>query len=474
METTTETDRTAGAAANTVENAVAAAAAEEEKIPVQSKLWLNLADCFSTTMNSLLTGGGLTYIFVTYMHLDAKLSALVWIIFGIWNALNDPLFGFISDRTKSKLGRRIPYIRYGAFFYGAIFALSWQVYPFTGSQMGMFFQMLTSLFLFDTLYTAIATSIYVMPYEMAISNKARSSLFIWRACFSVVSIAAPLVLMPMLKPQVGADATVFRTVMALIGAAAAAVIFTSTFFYKENNYVRQEQPSMLTSIVQCFKNKAFLVFEVLSFSVIFIQTILMTGVIYYFDAFSQCPMALCYGLMLAGVIAGMVLWSTQLKKREVRDMTFFMCAVFGAGCVTMIFLGSFPAAAAAGFFCVGVGFSGGMYLVPMMNGDIIDYDESVTGRRSEGMYAGINSLITKPAISLANAAFPLILGWFGYNTQLKIAAQAAWAKQGILVAWMAIPAIMLVLCCVSMKFYPLHGAEWANKKAALEERHSQR
>lgn len=445
---------------------------EEERISLSSKLWLNLADCFSSTMNSLLTGGGLTYMFVTYMGMDAGLSALVWIIFGIWNALNDPLFGYISDHTKSRLGRRIPYIRYGAFFYGAIFALSWQAYPFSGNQTGMFFQMLTTLFLFDTLYTAIATSIYVMPYEMAISNKARSGLFLWRACFSVVSIAAPLILMPKLKPQAGEDAALFRTVMACIGAAAALVIFASTFFYREKNYMKQEQPSMLKSIAQCLRNRSFLAFEVLSFSVIFIQTILMTGVIYYFDAFTSCPMILCYGAMLAGVLAGMVFFSTQLKRREVRDMTFLMCAVFGAGCLAMVFLGSVPAASAVCFFCVGIGFAGGMYLVPMMNGDIIDFDETVTGRRSEGMYAGINSLITKPAISLANAAFPLILGWFGYDVSVKIADQTAWAKEGILVAWMAIPAVLLALCCLSMRFYPLHGPEWAEKKRLLAEKHS--
>jgi len=38
---------------------------------------------------------------------------------------------------------------------------------------------------FDTLYTAIATSVYIMPYEMAVSNQARSSIFLWKILFSV-------------------------------------------------------------------------------------------------------------------------------------------------------------------------------------------------------------------------------------------------------------------------------------------------
>lgn len=444
----------------------------EEKIALKSKFWLNFADCCSTTMNSLLTGGGLTYMYVTYMGLDSKLAATVWLIFGIWNAFNDPLFGYISDHTKSRLGRRIPYIRYGSFAYGVIFALSWV--PFVPTQAGLFVQMLAALFLFDTLYTAIATSIYVMPYEMATTNKARSSLLVWRLGFSVVSMVVPLVLLPLVKPQAGQDAAPFRLLMAGIGAFAAVVLFASTFFYKEKNTgAAAAQPPFLRSVAQCFSNRAFLNFEVISFTVTFLMTILMTGVIYYFDAYPGCPMGVCYGAMAAGVAAGLAVWLTQRDRLGLKKCTIVMCLVFMLGCAAMVFWGGVPAVAAAGFFCVGVGFSGGMYLVPLLNGDVIDYDETRTGTRREGMYAGINSLICKPAISLANAAFPLILGWYGYDLSAAIAAQSAHAKQGILVAWMALPALLLFVCWLTMHFYPLAGKDWEAQKQALAEKHAQ-
>ena len=125
------------------------------------------------------------------------------------------------------------------------------------------------------------------------------------------------------------------------------------------------------------------------------------------------------------------------------------------------------------FLLTGVGFAGGMYLVPIMNGDVIDYDELRTGARREGIYAGVNSLITKPAISLANAAFLMIAKWFGYDTALTAGMQSDMAKQGVLVAWMAIPAILLVLSAVGMKFYPLFGKKWDDDKAALAARHAE-
>ena len=447
--------------------------AAQEKVPVAGKFWLSFADCLCGTLNSLLTGGGMTYFFTKFMGMDEGLASLVWILFGIWNAFNDPLFGYISDRTKSKLGRRIPYIRYGSFFYALIFVITWFKWPFGGSQAALFIQMFATLFLFDTLYTAIATSLYVMPYTMAVTNKARSSIFIWKIGFSLITLAVPLVVFPMIKPEVGSDPTRFQIIMTVIGVAAFLVIFFSTFFYKEKVQDESEtQMGIIKSIVECFKNRAFVMFEILSFTVIFIQTILMQGVIYYFDEFDT-PMPFAYGALGLGAVAGIVLWIKMLRPWGVRKCVTIMCIAFAAGATAMCVLGKVMPVALVVFFLTGVGFAGGMYLVPIMNGDVIDYDELRTGARREGIYAGVNSLITKPAISLANAAFLMIAKWFGYDTALTAGLQSETAKHGILVAWMAIPAILLILSAVGMKFYPLFGKKWDDEKASLASRHAE-
>ena len=443
----------------------------EEKVPVWGKVWLSLADCMCGMLNGLLTGGGMTYFFTKFMGMNENLAGIVWIIFGIWNAVNDPLFGYISDRTKSKLGRRIPYIRYGSIFYSLVFVLTWVKWPFGGSQTALFIQMLATLFLFDTLYTAIATSLYVMPYTMAVTNKARSSIFIWKIGFSLISMAVPLVVFPMIKPDVGSDPTRFQLIMTAIGVFAFLAIFLSTFFYKEKVVNESEENmNIFRSVIECLKNRSFLVFEILSFTVIFIQTILMQGVIYYFDEFDM-PMPVAYGALGLGAVFGILLWINRLKPWGVRGCVTIMCVSFAAAAAVMCFFGQIKAVAAVVFFLTGVGFAGGMYLVPIMNGDVIDYDEVKTGARREGIYAGVNSLITKPAISLANAAFLWIAKAFGYNTALTAGLQDALAKRGVLVAWMAIPAILLILSAVGMKFYPLHGKKWDEQKQSLAERH---
>ncbi|MBQ9227739.1 MAG: MFS transporter [Eubacterium sp.] len=444
----------------------------EEKIKLSSKLWLCSADCLCSAASGLITGGAMTYFFTKFLGLSEELASTVWIIFAVWNALNDPLFGYISDRTKSKLGRRIPYIRYGSFFYALFFILTWVRWPLGASQGALFVQMLATLFLFDTFYTAIATSLYVMPYTMAVSNKARGNLFIMKIFFTLLSMGIPLVLFPLIKPDVGEDPKRFQLIMVVIGVVTFAVIFTSTFFYKEKvtTDIDENPENIFRSTLDCLKNRSFLIFEILSFTVIFIQTILMQGVNYYFDEFSM-PMAAAYGLLGAGAVFGVILWSRKVKPWGVRNCTLLMCIIFAAGAGAMTFFGGNSIVAGVGFFAAGMGFAGGMYLIPLMNGDVIDYDETVTGKRREGMYAGVNSLITKPAISFANAAFIMIAKGFGYDTTVAAGQQSAAAKQGLLVAWMALPAVLLIICAISLKFYPLTGAKWNETKQQLETKH---
>ena len=424
-----------------------------ESVRLSSCMWLGGADCMITTLNNIVTGGGLTYFFVNHLGMSPASSALCWLLFGLWNALNDPLFGYISDKTKSGLGRRIP----------------------SRSNAALFAQMFLSLFLFDSLYTAIATSLYVMPFEMAVTNRARGKIMLVKLIFGLVALAVPLVLLAELENLLGSSPEAFRRLMLVIGAAAGAIMFFSTFFYRENGYTKEEeQYPFIRSLVTCLKNRSFLVFESISFSVTFIQTALMIGLSYYFDAFG-INYLFCYGAMFLGILFGIWLWMKPGSIWKVKKSIILMCLIFGGTLLVMLVLGRYTAAGIVGFFGAGIGFAGGMYEVPLMFGDVMDYDEKLCGLRREGMYAGVNSLICKPAISFANALFPIMLGWFGYNTALTVAAQTELAKLGVRVAWLAIPIALLLLCAALIRrFYPLGGPEWDRTKEELARLHEEK
>ncbi len=448
-------------------------ALQEERVPVASRVWISLADASVAILQALVAAGALTYYFVNIRGLSTYYTGIVWLLFGIWNAVNDPLFGYISDRTKNKLGRRIPYIRYGTPIFVLGFILFWLDIPGVNSQLGLFIQMLLALFIYDTLYTAIATSLYIMPYEVAISNKARSSIFVWKIIFMVFTIIVPVAIEGTIKPEVGdlAGISFFRWFMILFSVGMGLVIYASTFFYKEKHYTQEdEQPGIIEALVQCFKNRSFVIFEVLSFTIMFVQTALMQGLWYYFDEIDVARTPL-YIALAAGIIGGVFLWINRREPWGVKFSTRLFSLLFAIGCFIVVLLGQNSIAATIGFLLFGLGFSGGMYLIPLMNGDVVDMDEHRTGLRREGMYAGVNSLITKPAISLAQWVMLTFMGLWGYDQTLGKGLQSASAETGILLGWVLVPGILLFISFVALHWYPLDGSDWLGIKSKLAEVH---
>jgi len=449
---------------------------QEEHIPVKSRIWISIADSATAILQSLVAASALTYYFVKLRGLEPGMAGIVWLIFGIWNAVNDPLLGYISDRTKSRIGRRLPYIRYGAPLLALAFILFWMYIPGSdGNQTMLFSQMLVVLFLYDTLYTSIATNIYIMPYEMAISNKARSGIYIWKIIFMVFTIVVPMML-ERFKPDVGEAAGInsFRWLMVGFGIGMAALIFISTFFYQEKHFAQeQKQPPFFTAIKVCFKNRSFVVFETISFSIIFAQTALMQGIWLYFDELKLSGIPLYIALAI-GIVGGLLLWIKRRDQWGIKTSTRIMALVFATGCLMLLVGGHFVLPAALGFMCFGFGFAGGMYLIPLMNGDVVDYDEHKTGLRREGMYAGINSFITKPAISIAQWALLAIIGAFGYDQTLAKGMQSASAQTGILVGWVAPTGILLLICFFTLALYPLTGEKWEEIKKQLSFLHREK
>ena len=449
---------------------------QEEHVPLKSRVWISVADSAVAILQSLVAASALTYYFVKLRGLETGNAGIAWLIFGVWNAVNDPLLGYISDRTKSSIGRRLPYIRYGSPILAISFILLWLNIPGSdGNQTLLFTQLLLGLFIYDTLYTSIATNIYIMPYEMAVSNKARSTIYIWKIIFMVFTIVVPVVL-ERFKPDVGDAAGIasFRWLMVGFGISMAILVYISTFFYHEKNFTQdQVQPPFFTAFKECFTNRSFVIFETISFTVIFAQTALMQGIWLYFDEIPVAGVPL-YISLAVGIVGGVVLWINRREKWGIKTSTRIMTLIFALGCLALVLGGHHVVAAAFGFLCFGFGFAGGMYLIPLMNGDVVDFDEHKTGLRREGMYAGINSFITKPAISIAQWALLTIITAFGYDQSLAHGTQSASAQTGILVGWVAPTGVLLLICFFALMLYPLSGEAWEQIKKQLSVIHREK
>ena len=99
--------------------------------------------------------------------------------------------------------------------------------------------------------------------------------------------------------------------------------------------------------------------------------------------------------------------------------------------------------------------------------------EILTGKRRETTYAGMNALITKPAISIANAIFLLVISGFGFDNTLT--EQPDSAMFGIQLGFALLTAIYLIISAIALwKWYNLDGEDWATRKAELSRIHLQK
>ena len=79
------------------------------------------------------------------------------------------------------------------------------------------------------------------------------------------------------------------------------------------------------------------------------------------------------------------------------------------------------------------------------------------------------------SISIANALFPAMLLWFGFDKNVSMFEQTELAKIGIKVSWLLIPALLLLICAISIKlFYPLYRPKWAEIKEKLSKIHEEK
>ncbi len=113
-------------------------------------------------------------------------------------------------------------------------------------------------------------------------------------------------------------------------------------------------------------------------------------------------------------------------------------------------------------------------------GDVIDNDEIITGKRREAIYGGINAVMTKPAVSIANSSFLAIIGAFGFVVPIIINGvdvkqpQSSEALTGILVAFCIFPSIFLITSALILLRYPLDGHKRLQKKNFVMELHEKK
>ena len=388
------------------------------KLSFKTKLFYGVASLGSATISGVYAAL-LPIFYQDYIGLSSRWITIASLIYAIWNAINDPLFGHITDKTRSRLGRRIPYMRFTAPFLALTFILVWFVPP-DAAKIGQFFWMLITMLLYDTCYTIIGLVHGALMPEISESDAERTQLNISSTLFGLVGTLAGFVLPDLFRPkEVSGSTNMLSLQLALvaIGLIAAFLIILTTLNIKERKeFSMVDQPLKLwPSLKYTLTSKSFLIFVAMNFMATFMMAISMGAVFYMADYVTHSSATLMMAYIFIPMAIGVPFTRLAIKYWGVATSQQIYLVIGGVGLCAMAVL---PANILwLAFLITGFGMSGTQTITYLLLGQVIDEDEVRTGVRREGAFFGANALITKPAQSLALTLTAVILETSGFVTR---------------------------------------------------------
>jgi len=452
----------------------------EEHVPLKSKFGVGFANMGSSFMSAI----GLGTIDVYYLKVygaNPSLLALSWLFFIVWNMINDPIIGILEERTKTRWGRRIPYLRFGAIPYTLSFILVW--FPFMQGEFGLFFNHLLMLFIFDTFFSMIGLITFSLPAEMAVTAKERTNITLFTVAFGTIGMISRWIMEPVFLSGDNPNQLLFQIVVTIFGIISGLLIFTSSYLIKERLYTQKEEAfGFVESITETLKNKPFLIIEVAIFFMTIMTEMLFNGFIYLFDyvfIFSELTIFFFIPALIILIVLG--IWAnSKIGTWGLKKVMILGGLIALIGYVMIFFIGlALNSKIPFEIGSLGIAFIGLGLLMFMVNqsplmGEAIDNDEIRTGKRRETTYSGVNALITKPAVSIAHSLLLGVIGLFGYQQGVKVSDQPATVATGVLIALTIVPIICIIIAVIALYFNPLEGEEWQAQKRHLQKIHMQK
>lgn len=410
----------------------------------------------------------LLFFYTDVQRLPPNWSATALTLYAFYNAFNNPLIGYLSDRTNSRWGRRLPYLLFGTFPWLIIFTFLWLA-PFNGNDqpIALLIYLVIGIILYDGLGTAVSTAYYSLMPEMFTTYSERTDVAVRMNIFLTIALLTGVALPPILAQQLG-----WGTMGALFALLAGIPIYLGYHgMFERTTAAISEDYSFFTALRATFFNRGFLTMTVAQTMRFVTTNALSTGMTFYIKySIGADPGQTSIILATAFIVAALALvpWRILIANRfEPRTTTLFGYAATALAVLPMWFVTSISGAI-AGAALIGVAFAGIFLMDNILIADIIDEDEINTGQRRAGMYFGINGLVVTLSNALVSIVFGIIATAYGYDTRLAIQPESV--ALGFRIFMTGLPFAGCLLAFLVLLAYPLHGARLAKLKAQLAAR----
>lgn len=387
------------------------------------------------------------FFYVDVLGVRPGWIGLAMFIHGIFNAFMNPIFGYISDRTHSRWGRRLPYIVMGMIPLAAAFTMIW-VPLVQGANLFWYF--LITVLLYDIFFVVVVLNWTSLFPEMFTTLTERSFVSAWRQMFGLIGMILGVAIPPLLYTSIG-----WSRMGILFGLLILLSFIFSLYGSKENPNLSFTSPSFLEALRYTFVNKAFVTYVAGSFLVQFAFVLLPAVIPFYGKYVLKIPESensLLTGAIFIAAIPMVYLWSFIVKRMGARKTILTAVLLFLLSLIPFAFVTTLLTAALSAI-AIGISLAGIIILLDVLLAEVIDDDEKRSGARREGMYFGMNGFIIRWGVSLQAIVMGTVLEWSGYVQHS--ATQPASVEAGIRLMMTGIPIASLLLALLFYYLYPL-------------------
>jgi GPH family glycoside/pentoside/hexuronide:cation symporter len=424
------------------------------------------------------------------LGMDPVLVGLIASIPRVFDAISDPMIGYISDNTRTRWGRRRPFIFAGALLSGLVFALMWQLHE-GRSESFYFWAFLTASIIFFLAYTLYATPFVAFGYEMTADYHERTRLHAFANTVGQLAwLGVPWFYAIMANPRLFRD-TVHgaRTLAIVVGIAVAVLGIVPAVFCRERTVllpqtedrrgVWKKTLEFLKGIVVTFRcmpfvricAATFLVFNGFQLGMSFSIYVM---IYYLFGGDDEAAGKLLgwFGMLTSIATLGVIPLTGWIATRVGKRKTFLMTISLSLLGYTVKWFGYNPAhpyylLLAAPLVAFGTGSL--FTLMGAMISDVCDYDELTTHERREGVFGAIYWWMVKIGMALAGLLTGVMLQQSGFDVDLA-GEQSPSTLYRLRVFDVGVPLITSAAAILIMWGYQLTEQKMHEVRTQLEQR----
>lgn len=435
-------------------------------------------------------------IFLTdVVGLEARLASFAALIGVIWDSINDPLVGILSDRVTSRWGRRRPFLLIFSIPFGLAFLLMWWAPPWN-NQIVLAIHMTLAYIISDTLQTLVAVPFFTLTPEMTPDYDERTELTTYRMLFNLIASLGVAVAAPMIKNWALSQGMTlsqsYLLISGLFGGLGALPFLVMFFFVRERHPApTTTSPSIKDIAVTAWDNIPFRFatgLYMLNWMTVDMVSLILPYFLTYWIAqgdlaaemtlfgaqISQDSVIL--GLMFITAIAALPVWNWISKKTSKR-----LAYIYGMGfwmVVQLLLITVQPGQTiliVALTVLAGISIATAHVLPDAIFPDVIEWEELRTNKRNEGVYYGAKNFSRKLTGAVTIFLVLQALGWFGYQTPPEGATVFQQSDITVLVIRILtgpFGAVLLLSSIIIAWFYPLTREKHTRIRKLLQRRNN--